>query len=722
MTSLRALLLASAAAFVVSAALPAAFAQTTETDEKTDVVVITGSQVDLSREYVGGQVARGGRAGIFGALDVMDSPFSSTNYTEELARNQQARSVADVLQNDPVVRVAKGFGNAQELYMIRGFPVYSDDMTYNGVYGILPRQFVASELLERVEVLHGANAFLNGAAPGGSGVGGAFNLVPKRAPNRDLNTLTAGWTTGGELYAAADIARRFGADKEFGARLNLAKRSGEGSVNDQDRDLSVIAAGLDYDGNQFRFSADVGYQDQHIDAPAPQVTPSGAIPAPPSADSSLAQPWTFSDEKQLFGVVRGEYDFNDAVTAWAAVGARDGEENNIFFNLNTDAAGSLSSFRFDNARKDEVVSADAGVRADFDTGPVGHRVIVSGSAVTLKSRNAYAYGAFGSIPGSLYNPVDIALPPTTGGAGSMTNPLETERSESSSFAVADLLSFMDGQLLVSIGGRYQELDTRSFNYDTGATLSSYKSDAVTPAVGVVYKATDQFSLYANYSEALAPSGTAPATDGGGNPVSNAGEVLAPFRGKQYEAGVKYDGGNFGGTLAAFTLTLPSAFIQNGTFDANGEQENSGIELSAFGEALPGVRVLGGLTLLNAELTRTSGGALDGNQPIGVPELQANINLEWDVPMVPGLTVDGRIVRTGEQQANAANTVQLDSWTRFDLGVRYPFEIAQATVTLRARLENVTDEDYWASTGGYPGYNYLVLGAPRTAVVSASVDF
>lgn len=721
MTSLRALLLASAAAFAVSAALPAV-AQTTQEEEPTDVVVISGSQVDLNREYVGGQVARGGRAGIFGALDVMDSPFSSTNYTEELARNQQARSVADVLQNDPVVRVAKGFGNAQELYMIRGFPVYSDDMTYNGVYGILPRQFVASELLERVEVLHGANAFLNGAAPGGSGVGGAFNLVPKRAPNRDLNTLTAGWTTGGELYAAADIARRFGADKEFGARLNLAKRSGEGSVNDQDRDLSVIAAGLDYDGNQFRFSADVGYQDQHIDAPAPQVTPAAAIPAPPSADSSLAQPWTFSDEKQLFGVVRGEYDFNDSITAWAAVGARDGEENNIFFNLNTDAAGSLSSFRFDNYREDEVVSADAGVRADFDTGPVGHRVIVSGSAVTLKSRNAYAYGAFGAIPGSLYNPVDIALPPTVAGAGNMTDPLETERSESTSFAVADLLSFMDGQLLVSIGGRYQELDTRSFNYDTGATLSSYKSDAVTPALGVVYKATDQFSLYANYSEALAPSGTAPATDGGGNPVSNAGEVLSPFRGKQYEAGVKYDGGNFGGTLAAFTLTLPSAFIQNGTYGANGEQENSGIELSVFGEPLQGLRVLGGVTLLKAELNSTVGGALDGNQPIGVPEQQANINVEWDVPMVPGLTLDGRVVYTGEQQANATNTVQLDSWTRLDLGVRYPIEIAETTVTLRARLENVTDEDYWASSGGYPGANYLVLGAPRTAIVSASVDF
>ena len=31
----------------------------------------------------------------------MDTPFATTSYTEELTRNQQARSVGDVLQNDP---------------------------------------------------------------------------------------------------------------------------------------------------------------------------------------------------------------------------------------------------------------------------------------------------------------------------------------------------------------------------------------------------------------------------------------------------------------------------------------------------------------------------------------------------------------------------------------------------------------------------------------------
>ncbi len=723
MTSFRALLLASAAAFAVSAALPA-FAQTTTTQaqEPTDTVVISGSQVDLTREYVGGQVARGGRVGIFGALDVMDTPFSSTNYTEELARNQQARSIGDVLQNDPVVRVAKGFGNFQELYVIRGFPVYSDDMTYNGVYGILPRQFVASELVERVEVFHGATAFLNGAAPGGSGVGGAFNLVPKRAPNEDLNRLTVGTETGGALYGAADIARRFGEDRAFGARLNLAKRNGETSVDGQERDLSVIAAGMDFDGDKFRFAADIGYQDQQIDAPRPQVTPGGAIPRAPDADSNFAQPWTYSNEKQLFGVVRGEYDFTSDISAWAAIGARDGKEANVLANPTAAADGTTSAYRFDNTREDEVISADTGIRADFDTGPVGHRVVASASAVTLKSRNAYAFSNFAGFANNLYTPTAVAQPAANFFVGgNLGSPLQTERSETSSLALADMLSFLDGQLLVTIGGRYQELDTRSYDYNSGAQLSQYKSDAVTPALGVVYKLSDQISLYSNYSESLTPGGIAPATSGS-TPVTNAGEILSPFRGKQYEVGAKYDNGSLGGTASVFKLTLPSAYVQNGVFGSNGEQENSGFELSMFGEPVEGLRLLGGLTLVEAELKKTAGGAFDGNTAIGVPETQANFNVEWDLPFLPGLTVDGRITYTGEQYANAANTVQLDSWTRFDLGVRYPVEIAEKIVTLRARLENVTDEDYWASSGGYPGANYLVLGAPRTAVISASVDF
>lgn len=711
---------------LVTAALPALFlappAAAQEGAAAVADVVVVGSQVDLRPAYPGGQVATGGRVGMFGALDVMDTPFSTTNYTEELMRNQQARSVADVLQNEPTVRVAKGFGNFQELYVIRGFPVYSDDMTYNGVYGVLPRQFVAAEFLERVEVFHGATAFLNGAAPGGSGVGGAFNLVPKRAPSAPLTRATLGVQADSQLYGALDLSRRFGDGQAFGARLNLAHRNGEGAVDAEDLSLSVASLGLDYRGDRLRFSADLGYQDHRIDAPRPSVTPSGDAPAPPSADSNFAQPWTYTDERQLFGVVRGEFDVSDNVSAWAAIGGRKGEEQNVLSNPTSDAAGVTSAYRFDNLRKDEIASADAGVRLTLRTGGVGHRVVVSAASVQSKSRNAYAFSDFAGFAGDLYDPTPVAPPtPDFFVGGSMADPNVTERVRNTSVAVADMLEFMDGAFLATIGLRHQSVETETFDYNTGAFVSGYEGDAVTPALGLVYKPSERLSIYGNYAEALVPGATAPAVSGGA-PVSNAGEVLDPFRGKQVEVGVKYDNGDFGGTVSLFRTDRQSAIVTGGVFAANGEQRNQGVEFTVYGQPAQGVRLLGGLTLIDAELTRTQGGASDGLAPIGVPDVQANANVEWDVPSLPDLTLEARAVYTGSQPVNAANTVDLDSSTRFDLGARYNLVLSDRSVVVRARFENVTGEDYWASTGGYPGANYLVLGAPRTFILSASVDF
>lgn len=718
--------LVAGAALGAIAPIAAAQQQTTEEegDRVLDTVVVTdASQVELTKAYTGGQVARGGRAGLLGNLDFLDAPFAGTAYTSDLVAVQQADSVGDVLQNDPVVRVAKGFGNFQEVYVLRGFPVYSDDITLNGVYGILPRQFVAAELLERVEVFRGANAFINGAAPGGSGVGGSINLVPKRAPEEGIRRYTLGYETEGQAYGAADFGERFGAADEWGLRLNGAIREGETSVPGQDRSLSVVSIGTDYAGERFRFSADAGYQDNHIDAPRPQVTPLAGVPDAPGADTNFAQPWTYTDEEQLFGVVRGEYDITDYVTIWLGAGARNGEEANVLANPNATEDGSLSAYRFDNTREDDVLSFDTGLSAQFNTGPIGHRVVISASSVSSESKNAYAFSSFlDTFASDLYNPTAVTAPDADFFiGGDLGNPLKTEETENRSIAIADTLSVMDGRLLATIGLRQQNIDTKTFDYNSGTYLSGYEDDKLTPAFGLVYKVTPQISLYGNYAESLQPGQIAPSTSGG-TPIINAGEVLEPFTGEQVEVGAKYDGGDLGATIAVFQLTRPNAIVVDQRFTASGEQESAGVEVSVFGEPVEGLRLIGGATFLDAELSKTEGGLNEGNTPIGIPEIQANLNAEWDVPMLAGLTLDGRVVYTGKQYVDAANAVDLDSWTRLDIGARYTLNVQDQAVTLRARIENLTDESYWASTGGYPGANYLILGNPRTLMLSASVDF
>ena len=698
----------------------------TEKNNNDDIehITVDASQVELRDSFAGGQVSRGGRAGILGNLDMMDSPFASTNFTADIIREQQARSIADVLQNDPVVRVAKGFGNFQELYVMRGFPVYSDDMTYNGLYGVLPRQYVAAELSERVEVFRGASAFLNGAAPGGSGLGGSVNIVPKRAGDDPLNRVTLGYESQGHWYGAADVSRRFGDDSQStGVRANFVQRGGETSIDNQDRELSVAAIGIDHDSDNFRLSLDLGYQDHQVDSPRPAVTPGSAIPEAPDSDTNFAQEWTYTNERQFFGAVRGEYDFTDNITAWAAYGFRSGEEDNVFANpRQAEANGDFSAYRFDNVRNDEIRSGEVGLNIEFKTASVGHTIITSASTFSLESENAYAFSDFSGFAGNIYNPVTATMPDADFFiGGDLSNPLITEKTDLSSFALADMISFNDGKVLLTLGGRVQNIETRTFDYNTGDELSGYDESQFTPVVGIVYKSSEQVSYYANYIEGLLPGEVAPASSGG-EPIENAGEVFDPYSAEQIEVGVKYDAGQYGGSLSVFNTSKQSSIVEDNVFSTDGEQQNQGLELSVFGMPTSNLRVLGGFTWLDAEMTKTQDGTLDGKTAIGVPDLQANINLEWDVDALPGLTVDARAAYTSKQYASADNSLEVDASNRFDLGVRYSFLAGMTDITLRARVDNVFDNNYWASVGGFPGSNYLVLSEPRTFRLSASFNF
>ena len=678
----------------------------------------------LSKSFAGGQVARGGRVGLLGNQDMMDTPFSTTAYTSALIQEQQAKSVADVLLNDPTVRSARGFGNFQEMYVIRGFPVPSDDMTYNGLYGVLPRQYVAAELVERIEVLRGSNAFLSGGtgSVSGFGIGGTVNVLPKRAGNEPLNQITAGIDKGGHALLSTDISRRFGPDQSTGLRINAARRDGSGAVKLEDRELSLLSIGADFQGRGVRLSADAGFQDHRINAPRPSVTPNGGIPVVSDASRNFAQPWTFARERSTFATARAEFDLSDVTTAWAALGLRSSEEENRLANPTSNAAGVTNAYRFDNIRKDQAGTGEIGLRHQFNTGDVKHTAVVSASHYQLSSRNAwggsdwFANGFLGDVLGNLNSAGTVAMSAIINTRGNYTDPLVTFRNQSTTFALADTLSFAQDRVRVTIGARHQKINNREYDYDSGAQTKRYNESRVMPMAGLVLRMQPNLSLYANYIEGLTAGDTAPWN------ATNVGQSLAPHVSKQQEIGIKYDGGRIGAGLAVFSTTKPFGMLNGGLFVDGGEQRNQGIELSMFGEVARGVRLLGGLTLLNGEIIRGVNGTLEGKRPIGVPRNQATLGADFDVPGVAGLAVNWRLIYTASQYADADNTLSIPSWTRVDIGARYVTEVNKQMVTFRARVDNLFDRNYWSSTGGYPGYGYMVLGAPRTMTISATINF
>ncbi|MDR5805781.1 TonB-dependent siderophore receptor [Caballeronia sp. LZ001] len=669
---------------------------------------------DFEPAYAGGQVARGAQFGVLGSQKLIDVPFSMTSYTAKAIEDSQARTIGDLLAHDPAVRPAYGFGNFSEVFVIRGFQLNGDDISLNGLYGITPRQLVSPDVLERVDVFKGANAFLNGASPTGSAIGGGINLELKRADDKPLTRVTVDGSASGQIGTHVDVGRRFGSEGQFGVRVNGSIDGGETSIDDEFRHNQTTAVSLDWRGDKLRLYGDFLYQRKNIDQGRSTVSVTGdVVPEPLSATHNFAQPWTHSTLEDTVGIARAEYDFLPGWTAYASGGIRRTHEDGTYSSPTFNALTGTTSTRGDVLRTTDALSGEAGVRGRFVTGPVSHLVSAGFAITSVEDREAFAFS--GPFPTTLYGGGVVPEPAATSFvAGSFSDPGLADRILTRSFAVSDTLGFLNDRVLFTIGARHQQLHQNNYTVGTDAISNTYDQSINTPIFGLVVKPTNTISLFANRAESLAAGQTAPFG------AANVGQTLSPNRTKQYEVGTKYDTNRFGAELALFQIEQPTAYTDstNNIFATNGTQRHRGIEMSVYGEPLKGVRVLAGATLLNAKQLDTNGGATDGYRPIGVPSYLFNLGGEYDLPWVPGLTFNAAWIHTSNQYLDAANHLSIPAWDRFDLGARYTTTVFKHVTTLRATVENVTNKSYWSSTTGA----YLTMGKPRTLLMSVTADF
>ncbi|GMM94151.1 TonB-dependent receptor [Qipengyuania sp. MTN3-11] len=726
-------LLAAASAIAVSAGLSAPLhAQEASEDEST--IVVTAQRENRT------EVIAGGTVGVLGDKPAEDVPFTVRTFDESLILNQQPQTLGDVLENDPTVRTTLGFGIAGEQFVIRGFPLYGDDVGMNGLYGVTPRQLIAPELYSGVQVLNGANAFLYGAAPGGTGIGGNVNLQLKQAGEEALTRATLGYTSSSHFGGSADISRRFGNEGQFGVRVNGVFRSGDVAIDDEFRETLATSAAFDWRSDNVRIYADLAYQRIEVDRLRPQVgLAAGAVPAVPEADANYGQAFTNTQLESIFGIARLEYDIADNAMFYITGGALESEENGIYDSITvTDAAtGAASGGASIIPAEQSNQALEAGLRAKIGSA-VTQEFNFGANISWQEFRTAFDFRT--NYATNIYDTPQVAIPTTVSFAsGNMDDPLPNSRSRLLSAFVSDTIGFWDDRVLVIGGLRIQEIEARGFDINTGAETSGYEESAVTPVAGLVVKPVEGLSLFANRIEGLQQGQTAPTEPGidpdnpGGPalPVSNAGQVLQPFKSVQYEIGAKLALGALDASIAAYTIEQPNAFLGPDAdrpgflvFAPFGEQRNRGIEAFVAGEPTDGLRLILGGSVIDAELTNTPGGVNEGNGALGVPDYTINANAEWDLPFVPGFTLTGRVVHTGEQWVDQANTLELDPWTRVDLGARYVFAAGETPVTLRFTVDNVANEQFWSSSftafGAFGGQ--LLQGDPRTYKASISADF
>ncbi|GLO59278.1 TonB-dependent receptor [Pseudomonas putida] len=677
---------------------------------------IVGGHVGASDAppYAGGQVARQGSQGLLGSRDFMDTPFSMTTYTSDLVKNQQARTLGDLIASDPSVRATNPAGGRFEQFTIRGFSLFNSDVSYNGLFGILPTYSIDMEMADRVDIIKGPSQLLNGISPRGS-VGGGINVVPKRAGDTPITEFTGSYASGSQAGGAVDVGRRFGEGGQFGIRFNGVKQAGDTEWEHQrvERDMAVL--GLDFRGERLRLSTDIGHTERDTDAPQERVL-IGANAKVPSANDvhhNYAQAWSKARTDDTFGAVNAEYDISDSLMAYGAVGAR--KSNHDFLRHNVSIINDAGDFTVqprDFTRDESVRTATAGVRNWFHTGPVSHEVNLAATYFYMDFTNGGA--RYASAPSNLYNPVATPTP----GTPTRLDPKVYTENRFSGVALADTLGFFDDRLLLTLGARWQRVQVDDWS-DGVKGDTAYDEEKVSPSAGVLLKVSEQLSLYANYMEGLSQGKIAPSTS------VNEDQIFPPFTSRQVEVGAKYDLGKVGFTASVFRIRQP-AYETNATtrvFGPNGKRDNRGVELSVFGEPLEGVRLLGGVMYIDSELTDTVGGAFDGNRAPATPEYNVNVGAEWDVPRVNGLTLTARGIHSSSQYLDQNNSKQIDGWERFDLGARYAFKVDETQVTLRASVENVLDDRYWASAGASddsePG---LTLSTPRTYLLSATLGF
>jgi iron complex outermembrane receptor protein len=648
--------------------------------------------------------------GVLGDVKLIDAPYSVNVLTRELLENQQAASYGDYLKNDPSVTIGNvpvGFAN------IRGFSLGVGGYQYDGLSGNLGLSDGRYQLegFDRIEVLKGPSAFVNGLSAGAS-VGGSLNFVPKKPLDSPVRSVDVGYTSQSLYSVSADIGDRFGSDRQFGYRLNVGYKDGEQAVDNADWTHKAVALALDWRVNSdLLLSANFEHTDNHYPTLQPFfiVAPGFAVPDAPDAQRSIAQPWDDFRVKADTIHLRADWSL---VENWSLT---------LQGMHSTDDRGNVKEARFgsiDNAAGDATLfSSQDASELTQDSGQIllHGKVMMAGIenkltfGVTASNYNANSYRVpTGVAPTNIYRPVASPEPLDIG-----PTPLGLEqKNHTTSYLVSDIAKFNE-HWSVLVGARYAKLAVDNYDTTTGALDSSNVASKTSPTGALMFKPTQNSLVYLSFAEGLEQGGQA------GTSNANANQFLPPVITRQIELGGKLELPGTTLTAALFDLKRPFEFTNSSNvFVQYGDQDHRGVEASVMGHVTRDLTLVAGAMYLDPEITGTGDPTVDGKRPPGVPLFTANIWADYRIASLDGWFVNAGAYHSSSQFVDTANAQEIPAWTRLDVGARYETKFDSKRVVIRAGVENVTDKDYWSSAIG----GILTIAEPRTYKVSAQLDF
>ncbi|MCQ9424831.1 TonB-dependent siderophore receptor [Pseudomonas sp. LJDD11] len=670
------------------------------------------------------------RAAVTAAADtpLLDTPASVAVFTQALLEDRQARLLSEVLRNDASVGEAYAPVGYYENFLVRGFSLNAGNSYRINGRSIAGEQNVALENKQQVELLKGVSGLQGGVAE----PGGVINYQTKRAA--DVRSVTVATNEHGERYIATDVGGWFGSERQFGLRANLAHEDIRSYVEHADGQRDFASLAFDWNINErATLQLDAEYQTrEQRSVPGYQLLGGSELPHDASPRKRLGhQSWSNPvgiDSLNLNG--RFEYRFNESWTgslsasrsrvviddyssfAWGCYGAAScaGQAVPNYFSAEGDY--DIYDFRSpdDTRRNDEVEAALAG---RFATGSLEHELTIGTSALR---RTVDTRGTFNEWVGS----GNINQTPDTVTQADKLLPHTERRLDSRQYGVffTDRIRFDDHWQLVA-GGRQVYLNEQAWRED-GSDLRHTRRSLFLPQAALIYKPLANLSLYTSYSKGLSLGGTAAWFS------NNAGETLAPSVSRQLEAGIKYDLQRMSLTAALFQIRKAYQYSQpqaDGTFTyvEQGQQKNLGLELGATGHLTERLQIAASVAAIRARVEGSGTEAYEGHQALNVPKYRASLQADYALP-IPGLALLGGMQYSASKFADRQGQVSVNDYALFNVGGRYSTRLSGYDTVWRLSVDNLFDKRYWRDVGEYLGDDYLFPGAPRTARLSATVNF
>ncbi|NVZ60158.1 TonB-dependent siderophore receptor [Pseudomonas edaphica] len=689
------------------------------------------AEIELPAVNVQGQEDSGYRTnsasvGGFNEAPLLDTPASITVINAELIKDQQARLLSEVLRNDASVGDSYAPIGYYENFVIRGFSLNAASSYKINGRTITGEQNVALENKQQVEVLKG----LAGLQSGISEPSGVINYVTKRP--EDVRSVTVSTDDRGSGYIATDVGGWFGSEQQFGLRANVAHEDLNSYVEHADGQRDFVSLAFDWNiSPDAVLQLDAEYQNkQQRSVPGYQLLGGTEVPHDASPKKLLGHQsgshQVGIDSLNLNG--KFEYRFSDQWKgSLSAAHSKVVIDDYSSFAWGCYYVGSCNANTFspegdydvydyrspdDTRRDDEVQAAITGL---FDTGSLGHELTFGTSAfrrVIDKRKSVNDYIGSGNIneDAPTFKPTDKPLYPSHRNLDSRQYGL----------FVTDRIRFNE-QWQTIIGGREVRLDEKAFDEKTGNENRHTQQYVFLPQASLIYKPVDNISLYTSYSKGLSLGGTAPWI------ANNSGDTLAPTVSRQIEAGVKYDWRRISFTAAVFQTRQAYQYAKPDgagqfTYVQQGEQKNTGLELSANGWATDRLQIATSVAAIRARVTNSGTPDYEGHQAINVPKLRASLYADYALPWMNGLAVLGGVQYSAKKYADRTGNVQVGDYAVVNVGSRYTTKIDGYETVFRLSVDNLFDKRYWRDAGEYMGDDYLFQGAPLTARLSASVNF